>query len=164
MKTPKDKPPLDEVQKAVQYTVQVTWKENEAHYRKIYPSLFKSTPMITKQEYLAALDIVFAYNQQSGNDTKMTNNDPLYFPKIGDIVVFSKLGESTTHLTVGKPYLIIDTRKDWRGRPVLRLIGDNKKKKAGAVYASCEFKVIPNKSIEAQLNSEGSDPSALPEQ
>lgn len=77
--------------------------------------------MITRIQYLEALEIIDKYHLQENNNNKKTSfQDEL---KIGDSIIFRTQPKSK-YLSINKPYLIWSVDANWENTP----------------YASCQIK------------------------
>ena len=87
--------------------------------------------VITKEEYIKALDIVIQFNQQINLVITIDFNTL----KVGDIIIFTE--SASQYVTIGKEYVVTYLNKDFKlnGYAWYEFIADNGKKKHLRKYA-----------------------------
>lgn len=91
--------------------------------------------MVTREQYLEALDVVETYHQQLRQKSieRSLNWDDL---KRGDTIVFDKISHSAKNITLGKEYAVIDVTHNWKDSSYacFRFFDDNNKIKIQKKY------------------------------
>jgi hypothetical protein len=69
--------------------------------------------MVTREQYLEALDVVETYHQQLRQKSieRNLNWDDL---KRGDTIVFDRISHTAKNITQGKEYAVIDVEHNWK--------------------------------------------------